>query len=404
VTGIYDGLCTLGGTADDRTGQQTGHDIRSLAALQRSRIHREGLRRCQVLLDTGCNARCMHCFLGAKHPVEDLETVIDLLQRQLPAAGLSSSLYYSEPFHFGGAGADRRDRVDEVLALVARHQPGLLLTNGIAVDEAAVERMAALGSFRVYLPLLGASAAHHDRLTRVPGSFRRMRRAVRLLSSTSAGNVELCFNVVLTRANADELPAMLQLAVDAGAASVFLMALHPGPDSPPELAELVFSPEQRRMLLPLLGAARNRFAGSLWIELGPSWGPNFHTRGIYRHLYSGRPYCPAGRSEVAVHPATGVIYPCMKLSGREEYAIGHWDWELGQPVVDPARNVLARLVEDPELLQGACSPRRCPYAPICLGGCRAVAASYADGDLLAEMPGCMTTWLDDLTPRRTARS
>lgn len=390
------GLRTLTGTPDSRVLAGTGEaGVAALAKRQDAHLSHRGLARVQVLLDTGCNASCVHCFLGTKRPVSDLATVERMLAEQLPAAGLESTLYYSEPFHRGQGTAGDWRRIEETVRLVARHQPQLLLTNGLGVDGEVLELLRTRGSFRIYLSLLGGSARTHDRVTRVPGSFRRVRRLLRTLAGPGHEEIAVALNIVLHRANVDELPSMLEFAEEAGAVSVFLMAMHPGPRSSTEMDELAFTPHQRRMLLPVLGAARARCGDRLWIELGPSWGPNFHTGGIYRHLDRGRPYCPAGRTMVAVHPTTGLVYPCMKLSGREEYAIGRWDPAAGRPVIDPERNVLGRLSVDPSHLKGACSPDRCAYSPVCRGGCRAVAAAYAGGDLLAEMPACLTRTIEE---------
>ena len=73
---------------------------------------------------------------------------------------------------------------------------------------------------------------------------------------------------------------------------------------------------------------------------------------------------------------------------------------IGIPIKRPwcliPRNVLARLAKDSSLLKGICAVDSCPYATLCRGGCRAVAAAYADGDLLAGMPYCLTRVLDEL--------
>ena len=389
------GLRTLHGDPDTRVRNQTGHSIVDLARLQRRYIHRTGLAGCQLVLDTGCNARCIHCFLGSKRPIPDLHGVTQLLDHDLPAAGLQTSLYYSEPFlTCTGEDAAGRRRIADLLGLIARHQPGLLLSNGIGIDSQSLAVLRQLGSFRIYLSLLGANAETHDRITRVPGSFRKVRKVLQRLTDPSYEHIAVCINMLVHRASAAQIDDMLRIAAESRAASVYLMALHPGPRPSAEVDELAFTAQEQDAFLGEIARVRARFVDDLWIELGPSWGPNFHTRGIHRHLYRGHPYCPAGRTQFALHPTTGILYPCMNLSGREEYAIGYWDADEKRPIIDPERNVLGRISEDPTLLKGRCAPDRCAYAPICLGGCRAAAAAHADGDLLAELPSCATRWLE----------
>jgi len=377
--------------ADARVREQTGFpSVEALGRYLSARSATAGLTRCEVLLDTGCNQACLHCFLGDKRPVTDLGVVERLLDHDLPAAGLEPWLYFSEPF----AWAPARDhaQLERLVRLLARHQRQLVLTNGVALDERALRLLVEHGPFRLYVSLLGARARTHEALTQRPGSFDAVRRTLVRLAALRPHGVLTCLNVLLHRESYDELSAILDLATYLGVASVYLMQLHPGPKADPRVDALCLSTEQRRGLPGLIDRARREHPcpPGPYIEAGAAIGPDFHRRRILGLLVAGHDYCPAGRSLVALHPATGELYPCMKLSGRPEYRIGHWDWERGRPVIDLERNVLGRLATDVGLLQGACSPDRCRWAPICRGGCRAAAAAFAGGDLLAGHEHCPT--------------
>jgi radical SAM protein with 4Fe4S-binding SPASM domain len=386
------GVMTVGGAPDERVRRLTGlESVGALSDLITRRERSAGLLSCQVLLDTGCNQECVHCFLGEKRPLADLAPARLLLERDLPAAGLRPLLYYSEPF-VSRDPARRR----EVLEIAARHQRRLLLTNAVAVDEAVAEQLVELGPFRVYVSILGGSAATHDQVTGSPGSFDRAVAGIGRIAARRDRGLTLCVNLLVTRANLPELEPMIDRCVSFGAKSIFLKTLRPGPRSAPAVRDLCVRGDDFLALVAALGVLRPRYRDRLHVELSGSMGLNFHTRGVYFNLSDGFSHCPAGRTMIAVHPATGAIYPCMMLSGSDEHRIGHWDRDRGVPVVDAARNVLGRLTAEPELLRGACSPERCVWSPICRGGCRAAAAAHAGGDLLAGHEQCLTRAVDAL--------
>lgn len=125
-----------------------------------------------------CNERCAHCYLD--HPSADLarnelslEEVRGILDQLAACGTLHLSLTGGEIFC-------RRD-IWEIIG----HARGLhfalnLLTNATMVDEAIADRLKKIAPWEMGISVYGATAETHDRVTKLPGSFERTLRAIRL--------------------------------------------------------------------------------------------------------------------------------------------------------------------------------------------------------------------------------
>ncbi len=373
---------------DERVAAATRY--RTAAALSRRLDSaKPTIRECQVLYHRGCTLRCQQCFLGSKRPVRDLALIEDIC-RDLVAIGITPVLYPSEPL----IGQDEESFL-RLLDLLASLRQKILLSSGCRLTPMLVEALRRRGPPKLYLSLHGASAKSHEAYTRRPGSFEELVASMALLAR-ELPETALGLNVVLRRSNVGELRDLVERALGWGARSLFLIPFMPiqAPGDADALAQCL----RREELLQLaedLGRLRREHGRSVRLQLGPGLAPDFHSSGIYRHLAQRKAYCRAGRQRIALDPADGRIYPCMVLSGRPELAIGHWDPVAKRPVIDPRRNPLGQLDRDLQLLKGACSPRECPNAPLCRGGCRAMAAAQNGGDLLAGQRACLTRVLDE---------
>ena len=333
------GLRRLSGCLDERVYVATGYSSAANLALDMQALARPPLpRECQLLVDTGCNLRCSHCFLGDKHPILDYAKLGELMA-ELPREGMRPTLYFSEPFAREPSGAADYDRLEQLVRWIAQHQRQLVLTNGTTLDDDVVRLLHKHGPFRLYVSLMGATPATHDQVTRCPGSFDQMRAGVERLHRLAQSGTGFCFNVLVHRANQHELKAMLDLAVELNAQAAYLMVIHPSPDDDPGARAFCFPVDEFREAVRALGTLRHDYRRHLYVELSPSWGPNFYSRGVYRFLSERGAICPAGTTRLALHPETGLVYPCMKLTGRPNYAIGHWDSHQKTVVLDPAQRL-----------------------------------------------------------------
>ena len=137
----------------------------------------------------GCNSKCAHCYnLGAQNgrrgyagaalSDEERSELLKALREQgvfrLVVSGGEPLLH---PRIF--------DLLHEARSLGFQV---VLYTNGLLVNEEAANRLAGLGLVSVEVSIYGASAATHELVTRVPGSFGRSTKSVLIMDS---GNVIL---------------------------------------------------------------------------------------------------------------------------------------------------------------------------------------------------------------------
>ena len=86
------GLRRLSGCLDERVYVATGYSSAANLALDMQALARPPLpRECQLLVDTGCNLRCSHCFLGDKHPILDYAKLGELMA-ELPRGDAADTL------------------------------------------------------------------------------------------------------------------------------------------------------------------------------------------------------------------------------------------------------------------------------------------------------------------------
>ncbi len=231
-----------------------------------------------------CPLSCRHCYVtpGASDSRELSLPEIENLLDQLAALGtLFLLLTGGEPFSrpdldwIYDAARDRRFAVS-------------ILTSGFGAGQDLLRHMAARGLDAIQVSLHGPSAATHDRVTGVPGSFDAalscLRRCRDLGLRTRAG-------VTVTRENEGDLDSIKGL-LDAEAIPValglFLEPRRNGDREPTDLRIDEAGVRRALELFPPQSAAR--LSG----------------------LDPGDPPCHAGANVLAVDPF-GTVYPCLSL-------------------------------------------------------------------------------------------
>jgi radical SAM protein with 4Fe4S-binding SPASM domain len=99
-----------------------------------------------------------------------------------------------------------------------------LATNGTQVSKEVARKIVESGVVRVSISLDGANAATHDAFRGVPGAFDAALSGFRNLKALG---MSLQINMTIARHNADELPAVLELAKALGADSLHTFLLVP---------------------------------------------------------------------------------------------------------------------------------------------------------------------------------
>ena len=154
-----------------------------------------------------CNLGCVHCYAregcteaaGGELAIQQWKKIIG----ELKAAGCLYLLLT------GGEPLLRAD-FPEIYSFAK--QNGFLVsvfTNGTLVDEKILELFSSLPPRLVEISLYGASAGTHDRVTGAPGSFAA---AMRALDRLLARGIKVSLKSVLLTLNADDMPAVEELA------------------------------------------------------------------------------------------------------------------------------------------------------------------------------------------------
>lgn len=347
-----------------------------------------------------CNLHCAHCYMSAyagadttgELSTEECRRVMGEIAQVNPEALLiltgGEPLVRKDIFDLAGYASDTGFTV-------------VLGTNGVLLREAEARRMRQSGIQGASISLDSVDPQRHDAFRRLPGAWEGAVRATKILN---AEGLDFSIHTSITTWNADEMPAMIDLARDLGARVLnffFLVRTGRGAD----LTDI--TPEQYERLLTTIAHAQGVVpetadgsgegqrmdsgaedpwsvpvgrAGDLIIRA--KCAP--HLRRLLYELAPTSPLlqnyaqgsCPAGKYYCRITP-TGDVTPCPYMpvsAGNLRQQSFAEIWHNANPMRD---------LRDAQL-GGKCG--RCEFSQIC-GGCRCRAyATY--GDYLAEDPAC----------------
>ena len=159
----------------------------------------------EVAVTYRCNAACTFCYAGCNCTVNPVgngrEMTLDEVRRVLDR--IAGEAKVPSVSFTGGEATLRPDLPDMV-----RHARSLgmrvnLVTNGILLaDPARVARLAEAGLQSAQVSVEGTTAAVHEAITRIPGSFRRSLRAVENLRGAG---LRVHTNTTITRSNVEDV-------------------------------------------------------------------------------------------------------------------------------------------------------------------------------------------------------
>jgi len=167
-----------------------------------------------------CNLACRHCYADCKKTAKrpELSTAEWLhLIDYLAANGVIQT--YIE----GGEPLQRPD-IFRILRRATAKMMTLLRTNGTLIDARTAHRLKASGVGHVLVDLMGARRETHDWFAGVEGSFALACTGVKHLV---AAGIKTDVLTILTKRNAGEIQAILELARSFGAQRVGVLRLYP---------------------------------------------------------------------------------------------------------------------------------------------------------------------------------
>jgi GeoRSP system radical SAM/SPASM protein len=314
-------------------------------------------------LNYSCNFSCSHCY-SRNETCEELPTDKVLAAgRRLAEAGVLFANFG------GGEPLLRRDLFDVTRGLTAAGLSCSMNSNGWLIDAAAAGQMADAGFASVGISMDSCDAAVHDAFRNMPGSFERLQGAAK---HVRAAGVRLTLSTVVSRINWLDIEKIVLLAVDMGAACLYLHNFKCSGRGFENRAELDLDPAEWRDFYRgalELAAKEKRIEISFDDPIIASLG------GASRDSESPGSSC--GKLSLHIRP-NGDITPC----GFIPLVVGNI---LADDFGELWRNSeVLRAMREKEA-KGKCSG--CGHYADCLGGCTARAFAMT-GDLNAPDPHC----------------
>ncbi len=320
-----------------------------------------------------CNLRCSHCLSSSgEKACNELTTAeaLDLVE-QLHVAGVFQ-------VNFGGGEPFIRPDFEQILA--ACHGHGIMTcisTNGTLITPELVARLASNRLVAIQVSLDGARRETCDAV-RGDGVFDAAIRAVKLLAATK---IPTSINTVLTTQNADEIPAMHELARSLGV-SLRVSRFRPSGRGADNWESLRPTPTQLLAFSDWLAKSGDVRTGDSFFSLTSQ-----ERQGLGLNL------CGAAKLTCCVSP-TGHMYPCAFLQS-DRFEAGDlrtssfqeiWD---GSEIYESFRNLRIHSCEE------------CTRFDQCHGGCPAV-AWHLKNDINGGDPECLERCVTSIADNRLA--
>ena len=172
-----------------------------------------------------CNVNCLFCWRYGKEKIDyPPELPFEEYRKIITSA---ARMGVKEVKIIGGGDASVRPDTFEILPLIKEGGMfGYMCTNGTILKEHHAKRLVEVEWDHLKISFHGARAETHDILVNRPGSFERVMRTLRRLTTHRArlgtGRPTLEFGVVLVNRNFRQVVDIVRLAVEEGVDAVFI--------------------------------------------------------------------------------------------------------------------------------------------------------------------------------------
>jgi heme b synthase len=327
-----------------------------------------------------CNLACIHCRASAGCGPYAGELTTDAGLRLLDEIAS-----FSKPVVIltGGEPLLRPD-IFEIAAYGDRKGLRMVLaTNGTLLTKQVAGNLLRSGIKRVSISIDGKDAERHDDFRNVAGAFAG---ALSGIEAMKEAGMEFQINTTITKANLDQLPDIMDLAVRLGAAAHHIFLLVPTGRGK-EMSEQAISPADYEKTLNWFYEASLNCP----IQLKATCAPHY-----YRILKQrkGKVFAQTAGAENALHAITrgclgGSAFCFISHTGQVQ-PCGYLEVDCGQIKEKRFRDVwnsspVFSDLRDLNKYKGKCA--RCEFIRLC-GGCRARAYEIT-GDYLAPEPFCI---------------
>lgn len=248
---------------------------------------------CWLEINSKCNQRCRHCFLGSELNSSELDyNLIRIVIKQLKSLGVKTVAIT------GGEPLLHRNFLQIVSDLDAAEMRVCLLTNGTLLN---VQTMGYLKRHNVLIkiPLFGTQV-QHDMITGLPGSYDRTVSAIRSLSEMGANIV---VTSTVTSLNVSGVNVVREFCREIGV--------------PFEPAPLYPIGQARENWMELSKNYRQILAACSAINGESGNGAKNREEELFQRIDSGlTPFCVCGSENIAISH-DGTILPCLLLRSQE---------------------------------------------------------------------------------------
>lgn len=281
--------------------------------------------------------------------------------------------------HLSGGEPTVRQDLEEILqAAVAAGLYTNLITSGVTLTRQRLEGLAKLGLDHVQLSIQDVDPANAERICAYKGGAQKKREAARWVKELG---LPLTINVVVHRQNIENLPAIIEYAVEVGAGRIEVAHTQYYAWALKNRAALIPTREQFYKSVEITNAAKERLKGILVFDV------------VAHDHYAVRPKpCMGGwgRSFIDVTPS-GKVLPChacesipgLEIDNVRSKALADI-WSSGQAF---------QKFRGTEWMREPC--RSCERREIDWGGCRCQALAMT-GDAANADPACaLSPWHKD---------
>jgi len=320
-----------------------------------------------------CMLACKHCRAAARQEPYEGELSTDEC-----FSLLDNIASFAKPIIIltGGEPMLRPDIYD-----IAAHSTALGLRTvmapcGALIDDESAVKIRESGITHISISIDGATPESHDAFRGVPGAFAGSMKG---LEAAKRAGLQFQINTTITQHNLDELPQILDLAVELGA-GVFNPFLLVPTGRGKDLADQEISAAEYEKTLRWFATQQDRDDIAIRVTCAPHYQRILRQEGVHKggpHVVKG---CMGGQS-FAFISHRGIVQICGFLETpcgdvRAEGLDFRKIWDNSE--------VFARM-RDIRGYHGRCG--RCEYGKVC-GGCRARAFAIT-GDYLNEEPFCL---------------
>lgn len=313
-----------------------------------------------------CNLKCAHCYQDAeKATARELTTAEGMkMIDEIARAGFKIMIFS------GGEPLMRPDIYDLVAHAVRRGLRPVFGSNGTLITPDVAKRLKESGACAMGISMDSLDAAKHDEFRGLPHAFDLTMRGI---ESCKQAGLPFQLHTTVVDWNRDEICAITDFAERSGAIAHYIFFLIPvGRGKYIEKTGLKVL-ENERLLQDIM-----RKSAEVSIDVKPTCAPQFtrvaqqvgvETR-FTRGCLAGLTYCVIG--------SEGLVRPCAYMT-EEAGDVRKTSFDE----IWRTSSLFKKLRT--ETYKGACGT--CDYAEGC-GGCRARAAYYHDGDILAQDDYC----------------